>query len=102
MNISLFIFLIGLILVIIFYKDFKASIYYIVAIDIFLRLISYLKVNIIKDNAFDFFNVISSDIPDMIRSLNLEGITDVLIFVYIIIYIVFECLIIKNFIKKKF
>ena len=102
MNVSLVIFIIALVLVIFFYKDFNAFVYFIVGVDIFLRLVNYLKINIIKDSAFSFLGVIPADVPEIIRSFDLGALTEIFVFLYIIIYIIFEIFIIRNFIKRKF
>lgn len=102
MSIPLVIFIVALILVVIFYKDFHAFVYFVVGVDVFLRLVGYLKANIIKDSAFSFFNAVPSDVPEIIRSFDLGAVTEIFIFVYVIIYIIFEIYLIRNFIKKKF
>ena len=102
MSAALVIFLILMVLVIIFYKDFNAFIHFVVGADILLRIVGYLKANIIKDSAFSFLNVIPSDVPDIIRSFDLGALTEIFIFLYVVIYIIFEVHIVRNFIKKKF
>ena len=67
MNIPLLIFIILLILVIVFFKDFYAFVYFVVVSDIFLRLVTYLKLNIIKDSALSFLNSIPADVPAIIK-----------------------------------
>ncbi len=102
MQVQFIIFLIALIAVIVLYKSFNATVYFVVMIDIFLRIFSYLKAYVLKDGAFDFLGVIPASVPDILNSIDVGMMNDILIFVYIIIYIVFEVLIIKTFIKKKF
>lgn len=102
MNIALIILLIAAILVIVFYKDFRAFVYFIVCIDVFLRIVSYLKTNIIKDTALSFFDAIPSSIPAIIDSFDLGAFNEILLFIYVIIYIIFEIFIIRLFIKRKF
>ena len=102
MNISFWIFVLCLILVIVFFKDFHAFVYFVVAADILLRLITYFKANIIKDTAFVFLNSIPNDVPSIIRTLDLGMFNEILIFIYVVIYMVFEGFLIRNFIKRKF
>ncbi len=102
MNVALVIFLIAMILVIVFYKDYRAFIYFVVCVDIFLRLVTYLKTNIIKDTALSFFNAIPADVPAIINSFDLGVVNEIIIFIYVVIYIIFEIFIIRNFVKKKF
>ena len=102
MSIPLVIFIIALVLVVVFYKDVRAFVYFVVMTDIFLRLVTYLKVNIIKDTAFSFLNVVPKDVPDIIRSFDLGVMTEIFIFVYVVTYIIFEVFLIRLFIKRKF
>ncbi|MBR3898328.1 MAG: hypothetical protein IKJ43_03510 [Bacilli bacterium] len=102
MSIPLVIFIIALVLVVVFYKDVRAFVYFVVMTDIFLRLVTYLKINIIKDTAFSFLNAIPADVPDIIRSFDLGVVTEILIFVYVITYIVFEIFLVRLFVKRKF
>lgn len=102
MNISFWIFILCLILVIVFFKDFHAFVYFVVGADVFLRLVTYFKANIIKDTAFVFLKSIPNDVPSIIRSLDLGMFDEILIFIYVVIYMIFEGLLIRNFIRRKF
>ena len=102
MSIPLLIFVLALVLVIVFFKDFHAFVYFIVASDIFLRIVTYLKVNYIKDSALGFLSMVPADVPSIIKSLDLGMFTEILIIVYIICYIIFESFLIRNFIIRKF
>ena len=102
MNIPLIVFVLALVLVIVFFKDFHAFVYFIVASDIFLRIVFYLKKNIIKDSALGFLSSIPADVPSIIKSLDLGMFTEILIIVYVIAYIIFEGFLIRNFIRRKF
>jgi len=102
MNIALIILLVMMVLVIVFYKDFRAFVYFTVCVDVFLRIVSYLKTNIIKDTALSFFGAIPASIPAIIESFDLGAFNEVLVFIYVIIYIIFEIFIIRFFIKRKF
>lgn len=102
MSIPFVLFVVALILVVLFYKDMKAFVYFVVMTDIFLRLVTYLKTNIIKDTAFSFLDAIPSDVPEIIRSFDLDVLTEILIFLYIVTYIIFEIFLIRIFVKKKF
>ena len=102
MTIPFLIFVVALILVIMFFKDFHAFVYFIVTVDIFLRIVTYLKTNIIKDSALSFLNYIPENVPEIIKSFDLGVFTEILIIVYIINYIIFEGFLIRNFIRRKF
>lgn len=102
MTVQLIIFLLALLAVIFFYKNFNSCVYFVVIVDIFLRIVTYLKLNILKDGAFDFLGFIPADVPSIINSFDLGIFNEILIAVYIIIYIVFEVLIIRQFVKRKY
>lgn len=102
MTVQLMIFILALVAVIIFFKNFNACVYFIVIVDILLRIFTYLKTYILKDDAFDFLAFIPANIPSIIQSFDLGMFNDVVMFLYVVIYIVFEVLIIKIFINKKF
>lgn len=102
MNIPLLIFVLALALVIVFFKDFHAFVYFIVAVDIFLRIVTYLKINYIKDSALSFLNMVPADVPTIIKSFDLGMFTEFFIIIYVIAYIIFEGFLIRNFIRRKF
>ena len=102
MTIPTIILILILVLVIVFFKDFHAFVYSIVMIDIFLRICTYLKLNIIKDTAFPFLSMVPSNVPDVINSFELGFFNDILMFLYIIVYIIFEVFMIGKFVHKKF
>lgn len=101
MSIPFIIFLLGLILVIVFFKNFYSAVYFVVIVDIFLRIVTYLKVNILRDDAFGFLNFIPADVPSILNSLNLGAFEGIFMALYIIVYIVFEGLIISTFFHRK-
>ncbi len=103
MTIQLIIFIIGLAAVIFFCKNFNATVYFVVMVDIFLRIITYLKISVLQDNAFGFLNLIPADLPSIVKSFNL-GVTfdGIIMAVYIVIYIIFEIILISKFVKKKY
>ncbi|MBR3229243.1 MAG: hypothetical protein IKF91_00280 [Bacilli bacterium] len=102
MNIPFLVFVLALILVIVFFKDFHAFVYFVVASDIFLRIVTYLRTYIIKDSALGFLKLVPADVPSIIKSLDLGMFTEILIIIYVICYIIFEGFLIRNFIRRKF
>lgn len=102
MSVQLIILVIALVTVIFFFKNFNACVYFIVIVDIFLRLVTYIKINYLRTDAFSFLNVFPADIPTILRSFDLGFFNEILTVIYLIIYIVFEALIISHFVKKKF
>lgn len=102
MNVSLIVFVLALVLVVVFFKDFNAFVYFVVTADIFLRIVTYLKMNIIKDSAFGFLSVIPANVPAIIKSFDLGMFNEILMFIYIVLYIIFEAFMIRHFIRRKF
>ena len=102
MTIQLLIFILALIAIIFLFKNFNACVYFVFIVDIFLRIVTYLKINYFRDDAFSFFDTIPSNVLAIINSFELGIFNEILIIAYIIIYIVFEVLLIRIFIKKRF
>lgn len=101
MSVEFAIFIVALIAIIICFKNFYSGVYFVVIVDIFLRVVTYLKTNLIRADVLDFVNYIPANVAEIIRSFNVDVLTEVLLFVYVAIYIVFEVIIIKQFIKKR-
>lgn len=102
MTVQLIILLVALAAVIFFCKNFNACVYFVVMVDIFLRIITYLKLNILRDDAFSFMGLIPGDIPSLIKSFDIGIFNEILMAVYVVIYIIFEVLIVSIFIRKKY
>jgi len=102
MSVEFLIFLIALIAIIIFFKNFYSCVYFVVIVDIFLRVVTYLKENLLRSDVFDFLNYVPGSVAQIIKSFDMDIFTEVLLFVYILVYIIFEIIIVKQFIKRKF
>ena len=102
MTVQLIVFILALVAVIFFFKNFNACVYFVVMVDIFLRIVTFLKLNYLKDDAFSFLNIIPENVLDIVNSFELGVFNELLIIVYIMIYIVFEVLLVRFFIKRKF
>lgn len=102
MSVSVIVLILALILIIVFFKDFNAFVYAFVMIDIFLRIVTYLKTYIIKDNAFGFFDFIPESIPAIIKSFDFGTFNDIVMFLYVIIYMIFLGLMFSKFVNRKF
>lgn len=102
MTVQLIIFLIALFAVIFFFKNFNACVYFVVIVDIFLRIVTYLKANYLRSDAFSFFDFVPADVPSIINSFQLGMFNEIIMVIYIIVYIIFEVLMIRFFVKKKF
>lgn len=102
MTVQLLLFILALGAVIFFFKNFNACVYFVVMVDIFLRIVTYLKINYFRDDAFSFFDVIPSSVLDILNALELGVFSEVLSALYVIVYIIFEVLLIRFFVKRKF
>ena len=102
MSVELIVFLIALVLVIVFYKSFYSFVYFTVIVDIFLRVVTYLKVNLLRADSFSFLSYVPDNVGVILKSWDLGIFTEILMFLYVVIYIIFLALIIKKFVKKKF
>ncbi len=102
MYIDLIVLIVLIILVFIFFKNFSSFVYFFVIADIFLRILTAIKLNIpLKDVAAVINNYIPESIPALIGKY-ISGIPyTIFIWIYIIIFIIFETYIIKTFWKKK-
>ena len=102
MSISVIVLIILLILIIVFFRDFNAFIYSFVMIDIFLRIITYLKTYLLKDNAFGFFDFVPESIPAILKSFDLGNFNDIVMFLYVLVYMIFLGLLCSKFVNRKF
>lgn len=102
MSISVIVLIILLVLIIVFFRDFNAFIYSFVMIDIFLRIVTYLKTYLLKDNAFGFFDFIPESIPAILKSFDLGSMNDIVMFLYVLVYMIFLGLMFSKFVNRKF
>ena len=102
MTIELIVFIIALAAIIFFFKNFNACVYFIVMVDIFLRVVTYLIEHYLRADAFSFLESLPSSVLDILNGFSAGIVNEVLVIVYIIIYIIFEVLLIRFFIKRKF
>ena len=102
MTIELVVFIIALALIIFIFKNFNASIYFIVMVDIFLRLVTYLFEHYLRADTFSFLESLPSSLLEVVNSFSLGILNEIFVAIYIAIYIIFEVLLIRFFIKRKF
>lgn len=102
MTIQLIILVLALAAIIFFFKNFNACVYFIVMADVFFRIVTYLKVNVLRADAFSFLGVIPESVPDIIKSFDLGAANEILIALYVMVYIVFEILLVSLFVNKRF
>lgn len=102
MYIDLIVLVVLLAIVIIFFKKISSVIYFIVIIDIFLRILTFIKLNIpLKDMAAVIDTYIPSSIPLLVGRY-ISGIPyTVFSWLYLVVFIIFESYIIRTFWKKK-
>ena len=102
MDIILIILVIALIIVGIFFKDFKSVVYFLGIIDIFFRLLHKLIELINVKQITSFVNpYIPSSLEMIINNYSSGILNTVLIWVLFLVYIYFEIYLIKYWIKKK-
>jgi len=102
MTVQLVIFILALAAIIFFFKNFNACVYFVVMIDIFLRIVTFLTEHYLRADAFSFLDAIPSSVLAMLNSFEMGALNEVLVIIYVIIYIIFEVLLIRFFIKRKF
>ena len=94
--------LIILILVLLFKRTFSSAIYAIVIVDIFLRLVYFLRGYIkITGDIGTFFNRIPGSLNNLITSSTSGIFADILLWAIFIVYVIFMYYIIGNFMKKR-
>ncbi|MDD2377305.1 MAG: hypothetical protein PHD10_01315 [Bacilli bacterium] len=88
--------------VVFFFKRFVNVIYLIPAIDIFLRIITVIKTTIADAETYAFLNKwFPANIPSVIDKYTGGVVYNILFFVYIIIYVIFEYYLIRQIFSKK-
>lgn len=102
MDIILIILVVAIIIVGIFFKDFKSVVYFLGIIDIFFRLLHKLIELINVKQITSFINTYIPQSLEMIINNYSSGILNtVLIWILFLLYIYFEIYLIKYWIKKK-
>ena len=87
---AVIIILIILILVLLFKRTFSSAIYAIVIVDIFLRLIDFLRDYIkIAGDIGNFFNSIPESLNDVIIRSTSGIFTDILLWIIFVVYVIF-------------
>lgn len=85
-----------------FKRTFSGFVYAVGMVDIFLRILAFLKVQLLGSEALAFVNRwFPASIPAIIEKYTDGALTTVLFWVYVVIMIIFEVYIIKGFIKKR-
>ncbi len=102
MYVDLIIIIALLVFVIIYSKKFQNYIFGVATIDVFFRVLSFLKNNIpISGIKGQISKYVPESIPSIINKYTDGTISELLIWTYVIIIIIFLCFIAKIFIKRK-
>lgn len=84
------------------FRRFDSIIYFLASFDILLRIIGFLKNNITSSElATALNNYIPASLPSIINKYTSGIFNEILIWLYVVIFIIFEYYIIKTLIKKK-
>lgn len=99
---AIIVILIILIIVLLFKRTFSSAIYAIVIVDIFLRLVDFLRSYVkFAGELVGFFNSIPSSLNAVIAN-NTNGIIEtILLWAIFVVYLIFEYYIFANFLKKR-
>lgn len=85
-----------------FKRTFSGFVYAVGAVDIFLRLLAFLKINLLSGEISNFISAyLPTSIPSLINKYTNGGFNTFLILIYVGIMVVFEFYIIRTFIKKR-
>ena len=95
------IFIILLVIVILFFKKLSNTVYFIAIVDIFLRILTFIKNNTLPDIKTFINKYFPENIPHIIDKYANGTIYLVLVWIYVILMSIFLYYIIRYFIKKK-
>ena len=85
-----------------FKKSFSGIIYMIVIVDIFLRIVNFIKLNLVNGEIASILSrYFPSSIPAVINHYSSGILNTILMWFLVIIYIIFEYYIIGTFMRKK-
>lgn len=99
---ELFILFCYAVVAVIIFRKLEKVVYSIAIADIFLRLITFLKHNITSQEIFNFLNKnIPLSIPNIIDKNTSGLLNELLIWIYVIIFVIFEFYMIRSLLKKK-
>jgi hypothetical protein len=100
MDLVILLVLIGL--VVFFHKKFSSVIYFIAIADILLRIITFIKDKITGGQIHDFINkYVPADIPTILSKYSTGLLHDILIWLYVVAFAIFEFYMIRQFFRKK-
>lgn len=87
---------------ILFFRTFKGSIYFIACLDIFFRILTFIKIYLNINEVSEFINkYFPESIPSIIRKYTSDVVTDILLWIYIIVFAIFLGYTVKILWKKR-
>lgn len=98
---DLIIVFIALAIVIILCRRFSSFVYSIGIIDIFFRIVNYIKVELFKGKIYAMLDKVPASIPVLIRNYTGGIFRNVLVWLYVILMIIFEFYLIRNLFRRK-
>ena len=99
---DLLILIIVIFLVAIFFRKFSNFVYAFAIVDIFLRILNFIRMNIGLDDVSNLIEkYFRSSIPAMIDVYTSGSLNMILMWIYVIIFMIFEFYIIRTFFHKK-
>ena len=102
MYIDLIVIIVIIIALIMYFKHFSAFVFSVAIVDILLRILTFIKLNIGTNALSTFINkYFPVSIPGVITKYTKGTIADVLVWIYVIIMIIFLYYVIKIWFKKK-
>ena len=102
MYIDLIIIIVLLLLVLFFFRKFSSFVYSVAIIDIFLRILAFLKDNLsIPDIQLFISKYFPESIPGIINKYTNDILNTILIWCYVVIYIIFLYYLVVYFIHKR-
>lgn len=101
---DLIILLVLIAIVVFFFKRFSSFVYFIVIVDIFLRMITFINENLLKSIGEVYrviHDYIPANVPSIMNAYSSGIFNTVLIWGYVAIFAIFEYYIILTFFRKK-
>lgn len=95
------IFVILLVVVICFFRSLYNTVFFVAIVDIFLRILTFLKYNTFQEIKSFIGRYFPENIPDIISKYAKGDLYLILVWVYVILMAIFLYYIVKYFIKKR-
>lgn len=100
MDLVILLILVGIVVFI--FKKFSSFIYFLAIIDILLRILTFIKLQIPSQEVYALLNkYVPTSIPGILNAYSTGILNTILVWLYVIAMIIFESYIIKTFFRKK-